>query len=121
MSNDRSAWLGQQFPKGLCLLDVNRIDDRQPVTGSDLDQAKLWTVAVFGNKFRVETNHRAVGDLVTELLQLVDRIYGLVSQGYAYVSDVDCLVEKQDFNDAVASRLSMSELRIFSTANSPSL
>ena len=83
MSNDRFSWSGQQFPKGFRLLDVNRIDDRQPVTRSDLNQAKLWTVAVLGDKFRVEADHRTVGDFVTELLQLFDRIYGLVLQRYA--------------------------------------
>ena len=62
---------------------MDGIDDRQRVTGGDLNQAELWTVAVFGDKFRVEADHRTVGDFVTELPQLVDRIYGLVLQRYA--------------------------------------
>lgn len=83
MSDDCLARLGQEFPKGLGSLDVDGIDDRQTVAGDNLDQAKLWTIAVFGNKFRVETNDSAVGDFVTEFIQVVDRIYGLVLQRYA--------------------------------------
>ena len=65
------------------MLDVDRINDCQTVAGHNLDQTKLWTIAVFGNKFRVETEDLAVSDFIAELVQFIDRIYGLVLQRYA--------------------------------------
>ena len=85
MSDDRFAGIGQQLPKRLGLLNVYRVNDRQMVSGGDLDQAKLRTVAVFGHKLGVEGDQRTFSNLVTKLPQLIDRIYGLVVQRYAGV------------------------------------
>jgi hypothetical protein len=69
MDYHRAIRIDQQIPKRRQVLAVQRIDDRNLVFGSDLNQAEQGTIRVLGDKLGVERNQRLSGEILAELLE----------------------------------------------------
>ena len=84
MGDHGPARLCQKLPKRGRFRKRNGVDDRQPIPRSHLDQAEFGTKGVLGDKFGVERNDWLFGNLIAELPQMFDRVYGIVLQRYAW-------------------------------------
>ena len=61
---------GQQLPERLDVVDVLRIDHRQPLAGRHLDQAQFRPVGMLRHKLGIEGNRRLLGQVATKIGQL---------------------------------------------------
>ena len=73
--------LDQQVPKRSRRRHTQRVDDRQSITGSNLNQTQLRLISIFGNELGIKCNDRRISQFIAELTKIVDRADRFVFQG----------------------------------------